>query len=609
MKTFFASLLGTLAALLLVVIGTTVAGFALIAAMAAMGQTTPSLENDSFLVLDLDANISDSPEQFNDSALADALMGNQGPAVLQLRAVTRALDRAATDKRITGLFITGALSPSDYGSSFAALSEVRDAIERFKASGKPVRAYFVSLGTREFFLGSVANELILDPAGAVFVPGLASQPTFYAGAFERFGIGVQIVRVGKFKSAVEPYTRRDLSPESREQLQVLLNDLWGPLKTTIAQSRGLTPEAFQVLVDTNKAAQPEQALASGLVDRLAFRDEVLDELKSETGKDADDRTFRQISLAQYAHLAAGDTPGNRERHDVDGSVRGGVAVVYAEGAIVDGEGGIDEVGGDRFARELRRLRLDPDIKALVVRVNSPGGSVTASEHILRELRVAGERMPVVISMGGMAASGGYWISMHSNRIFAEPMTITGSIGVFGMLPNIQKLGNDLGITWDTVKTGAMADMNTIARPKTEAEMALLQGIVDKTYQDFLTLVSDSRGLPVSAVNDIAQGRVWSGKRGAELGLVDEIGGLSEAIAYAAREADLTKNFSIEEFPKKKELSEAIAELIERLQPRGARVQSPVHALIRRIENEVGVLAQFNDPRQVYARLPLEIAAP
>lgn len=609
MKTFFASLLGTLAALLLIVVGTMFAGFVLLASMAALGKEAPSVEDDSVLVLDLNADITDAPQQFNDSALADALLGEQGPSLLQLRTVTRAIDHAAADGRITGLFLTGSLEPTAYGSSFAALTEVRAALDRFKQAGKPVYGYFVDLGPREYYLASAGSDLALDPFGTLGVLGLASQPTFFAGAFERFGVGVQVIRAGKYKSAVEPYIRRDLSPEAREELQVVLNDLWRPLTETISTARGITPAEFQRLINEGKVSEPDAALAAGLVDRLAYRDEILNDLKTLTGEDADARTFRQISLAAYAHAVGTQKPGVSETRGINGSRGGRIAVVYAEGAIVDGEGSIVEVGGDRFSRELRRLRSDPKVRAIVLRVNSPGGSATASEHILRELRLAAEQVPVVVSMGGYAASGGYWISTGSTRIFAEPMTITGSIGVFGALFNVQQLANDLGITWDTVKTADKADLYSIARPKTEAEMAIFQARVDHTYTDFLARVAAARSMTPEAVHEIAQGRVWSGQRAVELGLVDELGGLADAIAYAAKSAGLSDDFTLSEFPRKKDLGEAIAEMLERLQPTGARAGGPLGAMLKRVESEFQAVGQFNDPRHVYARLPLQIVAP
>jgi len=295
-----------------------------------------------------------------------------------------------------------------------------------------------------------------------------------------------------------------------------------------------------------------------------------------------------------------------EQAAAPGTADGRIAIVYAEGAIVDGQGGYGEVGGLRFARELRRLRQTDDVKAIVLRVNSPGGSATASEQIRRELELAGESMPVVVSMGGYAASGGYWISSEADRIFAEPTTITGSIGVFGMLLNVQELGNDLGFTWDTVKTGEFADALTIARPKSAAEMALFQRGVDGWYDEFLQRVADGRGLTVAQVDELAQGRVWSGQAALQRKLVDEIGGLSQAVAWAAQEAGLAGGFQVSEYPRKKELADVINDAMSRLQRSSVRSGDLLTTLGRQFDEARTLISQFNDPRGLYARLPVEL---
>ncbi len=276
---------------------------------------------------------------------------------------------------------------------------------------------------------------------------------------------------------------------------------------------------------------------------------------------------------------------------------------------MDGEGEPGEVGGVKFARELRQLRQNDSIKAIVLRVNSPGGSAAASENIQREIRLARKVKPVIVSMGSYAASGGYWIATYGDRIFAEPTTITGSIGVFGMQFDVKKLANDFGLTFDSVKTGKFADALTISRPKTDEELAVFQRMVDWTYGEFVGKVADARHLKVEFVQEIAQGRVWSGTEAKKLGLVDEIGGLDAALAYAAEKAGVGTNYRLVEYPRKKEFSEAIAEMIERFNPQNTHVQGTgiVAEVTRRLEAELGVLKTFNDPQGVYARLPLELA--
>ena len=606
MKTFFASLLGTLAGLILLIGGGAVAFFILIAMAAALGEKPEaSITPGSYLVFDLSTNITDAPVQLESDAIVAAFMGNKVPSQMQTRLVTRAIREAATDDRIKGMLITGSFSPGGFGTSFATLTEVRRALQVFKDSGKPMQSYLQYADTRDYFIASVAGDVALDPNGVIYMPGLASEGTFFKGLFDKFGIGVQAVRVGEYKSAVEPYTRSDFSPENREQLESLLGDLWSGLVETTAGARTLTAEEFQSLLDSGKGYFADDVLSAGLIDRTLYRDELYDELKTATGVRNAEKPFRQVNLVSYVAQMAKVSAADEETPAQPGSEKGRVAVVYAEGVIVDGEGSVTSVGGLNFARELRRLRQDPAVKAIVLRVNSPGGSATASEQILREVRLAKESMPVVVSMGGYAASGGYWISTHATRVFAEPMTITGSIGVFGYVFNIEKLGEDFGVTWDRVKTGKFADALSIARPKTDDEMALLQRSTDKVYRDFITRVSEGRGLDPAEVEAIAGGRVWTGAQALSLGLVDETGGLADAIAFAAQEAGLARGFRVSEFPRKKDLGEVIQEALGQLQPGSARA-GLFGKLIGDAEQVVAELEKFNDPRGIYARMPIDL---
>jgi protease-4 len=436
------------------------------------------------------------------------------------------------------------------------------------------------------------------------MPGLGSEPLFFTGAFEKFGIGVQVTRVGKYKSAVEPFTRKDMSPENREELQKLLDDIWGDLLVDTAASRGVTTQDLQAIVDREGFIRADAALHSHLVTRVGYRDEVLDQIKARTGKTGSKKDFKGVSLADYIN-SIGDGSSHEKKDSKTISAPGEIAVVYAEGAIVDGNGEPGEIGGLKFARELRRLRQDDQVKAIVLRVNSPGGSASASEHIQREIRLARKVKPVIVSMGTYAASGGYWISTYGDRIFAEPTTITGSIGVFGLMMNVQKLANDLGFTFDRVKTGKYADTMTISRPKTEDEIAVIQRSVDWIYSEFITKVADSRGLDLARVQEIAQGRVWSGVEAKKLGLVDEIGGLDAAIKYAAQKAGLGEKYKLNEYPAKKELTEMIAEMLEGFRSSNSRA-GVVTTLVDRMRDELHTLEQFNDAQGVYARIPIDI---
>lgn len=592
MRNFISSLLGSLAALVLFFGAGLLCCFVLLLVISAAGEKKVAVEEGSYLVLDLSTNITDAPPLIDFGSFT-----GRHREVTQLRVMTKALRAAARDEHIAGLVIVGALEPAGLGSGHAALREIRQALLDFKSTGKPVKAYLTQASTKDYYLASVADEISLDPFGAILMPGLATEPVFIAGALQKYGVGVQVARAGNYKAAVEPFVREDLSAENREQLQTLLDDIWAGLLADIGAARGLEPGQIQAVVDSEGLIKPSVAQSAGLVDRVIYRDVFLDELKALTGRKGSREPFKQIALSDYANLV----PMNREGGKPAASGR--VAVLYAEGDIVDGEGEPGQVGGSRFARELRHLRQDGAVKAVVLRVNSPGGSASASEEIQREMRLLQDVKPVVVSMGTYAASGGYWISTFSDRIFAESTTITGSIGVFGLLFDVKTLANDHGVTFDSVKTGRFADAMSISRPKTEPELAMIQAWVDWIYGEFLGKVAESRKLDRKFVEEIAQGRIWSGQTAKELGLVDEIGTLSDAMRYAAEQAELGPNFRVSEYPRKKELAEAIVEMVERVKPAGVKLGIAGQA-VQRWERETGVLLALNDPRGLYARLPV-----
>lgn len=609
MKNFLGSLLGALAALVIFCGALVTLGIGLLGALATLGESeksSPSVLPGSYLVLDLSTNFSDAPPHLD---LA-SLRGREES--LQLRSVTRSLRAAATDERIAGVYLTGDLNPSGYGSGQAALRELRAALLAFREAGKPVVAYLTFASTRTYYVASAASDLALDPYGMILLPGLAAEPMFFAGAFEKVGINVQVTRAGKYKSAVEPFTRREMSAENREEVRELLQDLWDNLLGEIATSRGLTAAQVQSVVDQEGLIRAAEALGAKLIDRTAYRDEIYDALKAKTGRAGSEKPFKQVALANYARQLkpAAALPAPRPVEGVEpGSGKAGrIAIVYAEGEIVDGEGSPDEIGGARLSRELRKLRQDKNVRAVVLRVNSPGGSAASSEVVQREVRLLRREKPVIVSMGSYAASGGYWISAYADRIFAEPSTITGSIGVFGLQFDVQRLADTIGVTFDRVKTGRFADAMTVSRPKTPEEMAVLQRMVDWIYGEFLAKVAEGRNLPPDKVAAIAQGRVWSGQDALEHGLVDELGGLDAALAYAAGKAGLGADYRVVEIPRERELVEAIQELIEKAVPGAARVSAgPLEELRRRLEQELRALAACNDPQGVYARLPFTLS--
>ncbi|PSF36203.1 signal peptide peptidase SppA [Aphanothece hegewaldii CCALA 016] len=588
-KQIFSSCLGSLAALFfLLILGT---GGLLTLLFVSAGQNTgPSVEDQSMLVFDLSTTIKDTQPA---STLAQALQ--ETGTTLTLRQVLESIEKAKEDQRISGIFLYGKGGIDESG--YATLSEIRQALEQFKKSGKKIIAYDVEWSEKEYYLGSVADQIFINPMGGVEFNGLSVQPLFYAGALDKYGVGVQVVRVGSFKSAVEPYTRQNMSPENRLQIRTLLDNLWGDFITKVSTSRKIERTTLQAIADNIGILNPQTAKQVGLVDEVAYFDEVLAELQKMTGESKEEgQSFRQVGIDSYGSGVFTSV--------TDKNSTNKIAILYAEGTIVDGAGDATEVGGDRYARELRKIREDDQIKAVILRVNSPGGSATASEVILREINRLSKEKPVIVSMGDVAASGGYWISTGGKRIFAEKSTITGSIGVFGILFNLQKIGNNNGLTWDSVKTGQLADLRTNVRPKTEKELKIYQDFVNQIYSLFIDKVSQSRNLPPNKVKEIAQGRVWSGQEALKIGLVDEIGGLEAAIQYAIKTAKLDQDWSLAEYPNRRSWEE---KLIERLFSTEITDLSSSSAQLTqdllKLKEELIIFQSFNDPKGIYTRLP------
>ncbi|MBD2113550.1 MULTISPECIES: signal peptide peptidase SppA [Cyanophyceae] len=560
----------------------------------------PTVEKDTVLVYDLSTVIPDSPEAIDPSAL---VFGTQVPSELTLRQAVLALEEAATDDRITALYLKGSTA---LGAGLASQTEMQPAIEAFQAAGKPVLAYDISWSEREYAVAALADTIYLNPFGEIEMNGLYAETMYQADALEKLGVGVQVTRVGRYKSAVEPLIRDTMSPEEREQTQRLLGDVWQNLLTTAAAPRDLTAQQLQNIANTKGFLFGAEAETQQLADAIAYEDEVITALRELTGeKDEEvedsDLDFRQISLAGYA--ATVDDPLTSRRSDNQ------VALVYAEGPIIDGgDGDFSQTGiieGNTLARQLRQLRQDDEVKAVVLRVNSPGGSATASEVILREvqlLREAGK--PVVVSMGNVAASGGYWIASQADAILAQPTTITGSIGVYGIFLNLEELGTKVGVNWDGVKTSELADIFSSTRPKTAAELAILQRSVDAIYDSFLDRVAEGRDLTRPAVAELAQGRVWSGQAALDLGLVDELGGVNAAIATAVELAELGDDWRLQEYPEPSELQQFLRGFFS-TEVAQAQTHDPLTAQVLQFVDDAQILRALNDPRGVYMLMPYQ----
>ena len=456
-----------------------------------------------------------------------------------LNDILRNIEHAKTDPNIKGIY----LELSSIPTSTATLQEIRDKLNEFKESGKFLVTYGETYSQSAYYMASIADKIFLNPEGAVDLHGMATQIMFYKHLLDKLDVEMQIVRGpnNKFKSAVEPYFLDKMSEANREQMDKLLGTVWGQILQGISQSRNISVEQLNQIADNLETLfDADKALEYGLVDTLYYKDQVLEELKGLTGSN---KSINAIGNTKYAKSYKDKNASKNE-----------VAIIYASGQIYDGKGD-EEMGiySENLSKTIRKAREDENVKAVVLRVNSPGGSAVASAIIGRELDLTKEVKPVIVSMGNYAASGGYWISAKGDYIFADPTTLTGSIGVFGTFPNAQGLLNDkIGLTFDVAKTNENSDFGSITQPLTEFQYNKLQQMVVKTYNDFTSRVAEGRGLTQAYVDSIGQGRVWAGADAIGLGLVDQLGDMEDAIAYAVQKANLGNDYKVTEWPKQKE---------------------------------------------------------
>jgi len=531
-KFIFASCLGTLLAL-----GAMTLIF--VSAASSLGKQADSVKVKSNSVLKLTFG-DPIPEKTNNMAPTGALNFSFNDSPLGLHDMIDAIEAAKDDDNIKGIYME--LS-TNFSAGMATMSALREALEDFKESEKFVVSYGNYYTQGSYYMASVADKMYLNPVGAVVAPGFAAQIPFFKKMIDDWGIKAQVYYAGKFKSATEPFRRTNMSDENRLQTRQYLNEGFNIFLEDMAKSRGKSLAEMKDIVSEYRARNAQDAIDYGLIDELKYKDQVLDDLKDRIGLEEKD-DIEAIGIKKY-HKAT--------KKKSDYSIKDRIAVVYAEGNIVDGEGETGNIGGDRYAKIIRKIRKDNKVKAIVLRVNSGGGSALASEVILRELiRAKEEGKNVVVSMGDVAASGGYYIACEADKIFAEPNTITGSIGVFGLLPSVQDMmDKEIGITFDTVKTGRFATTGTPFFDLSEAEGQIIQQSVNEVYTTFKQRVADGRDMTVEDVDEVAQGRVWTGKKASTIGLVDELGGLDDALAAAAELADL-ENYRIKEYPRTKE---------------------------------------------------------
>ena len=522
MKTF-------LAALLAVVVGGVVSSLLwvfIFIGLAGSMESTTAVKPNSVLVVDLAEDITDAP-----SANPLGAIDFQSFSVrktLSLAQVLRSVEAAKKDDRIKGIY----LRLNGEGSmDVAAVEELRTALEDFKQSGKFVVSYNENYSQVLYYLASVSDKIYLQPEGGMSWQGLSSTLMFYTGLFEKLDIKVDIFRptACKYKSAVEPYFLKKMSPDNRRQMAALVESTWEVILNAVSSSRGIDKKELNRLADNLAVSMPEEALKHKFVDGIIYEDQ-MNEVFKELGVELnEDNECELVTLSEYSSQVV----------DLQNISADKVAVVYAEGQILDGSGEQEAIYGQTMAETIKSVRLDDKVKAVVLRVNSPGGSALASDIIWREIELLKAEKPVVVSMGSVAASGGYYISAPADAIVANNMTLTGSIGVFGMIMNPNELlTKKVGVTFDSVSTNAHSTMGSLGHNMDAAERAVIMKGVDKVYDRFTGLVAEGRNLPIEKVLDIAAGRVWTGVQAQQIGLVDALGGLNSAIALAAEKADL-----------------------------------------------------------------------
>lgn len=533
MNKFFKYLLAVIAGGLVSSFFITMGFFLIIGSLASSSSQEVKVKDNSILLLDLNGEITErkSDDLFGD--LISELAGQD--ASVGLNQILKAIKKAKDDDRIKGIYMESGMPSTGY----ATIEEIRNALLDFRSSGKFIYSYNSTYTQKSYYLATAADKVYLNPEGMLDFQGIAGSYTFYKGLLEKLGLEIQVFKHGEFKSAVEPYILDKMSDAARLQAEVYLNSMWNHILKSISTSRGLSVEDLNKAASALPAMTPaDELLANKLIDALKYKDEVLSELKELTDTEEKD-DLNAIGISAYSSVYL---PSEKKK----GLEKNKIAIIYAEGAIDDAAstGGIDS---EKLSRTIREARRDSSIKAIVLRVNSPGGSGLGSEIIWREVKLAKETKPFVVSMGDYAASGGYYIACAADTIIAHPTTLTGSIGVFSVIPNAQKLLNKVGITTDRVVTNQFADFPSLDRQFSADEKRIMQAYIERFYDVFLTRCSDGRQVEKEAIAKIGEGRVWSGENAIDINLVDKLGGIDDAVAVAANMAGID-SYRVVELP-------------------------------------------------------------
>ena len=539
MKNFFKTTLAVFVALILFSVVSGIVSISMFGAFAAIGTAKTSLEENSVLRINLSGSL---VERVNEDGLEYLLaQANNQPTPLGLNDLRSALDKAAKSDQIEGIYLNcGSLSASP-----ASAQELRTLLENFKTeSGKPIYAYGDNYSQAAYWIASVADTMFLNPQGTIGLVGMATQIPFFHKALDKLGVKMEIFKVGTFKSAVEPYILDEISEPNRLQNEKMLNGIWSEMIADITASRSISADDVNRFVDEGMVfGESSDIVQLGLIDGLKYRNEMTVFLKEQFGQD-----YKMVSLKQMKSAPSTNKFSMNK-----------VAILYAVGEIDSGSEG--EMNSEDIVKELNRLADNDDVKAVVLRVNSPGGSAFGSEQMWFAAKQLRAKKPLIVSMSDYAASGGYYMSCIADTIIAQPTTLTGSIGIFGMFPNFEGIANKIGVNFSTVKTNELSDFGNTMRPMTASERVILQNYINRGYELFISRCAEGRGVSGDEIKRVAEGRVWTGADALELGLVDVLGGLDDAIAIAASKANLTDNYTITEYPKQKD---ALTQILEDL---------------------------------------------
>ena len=589
MKDFFKFTLATVTGIILSSIVLFFIGIMVIFGIVSSSDTETVVKKNSVMMLDLNGILVERTQESLENVLS--MLTGDNSNVYGLDDILASIKKAKENENIKGIYIQA----SALGSPYASLQAIRNALTDFKESGKFIVAYSDGYTQGLYYLSSVADKVILNPKGMIEWRGIASAPIFYKDLLQKVGIEMQIFKVGTYKSAVEPFIATEMSPANREQVTEFIGSIWGQVVSGVSDSRNISPDSLNAYADRMLMFYPaEESVKCGLADTLIYKNNVRDYLKQLANVDKDDR-LPILGLDDMINVKK-NVP-----KDKSGDI---VAVYYASGEITDQSGSAaseDGIVGNKVIRDLRKLKDDKDVKAVVLRVNSPGGSAFASEQIWHAVKELKAEKPVIVSMGDYAASGGYYISCVADTIVAEPTTLTGSIGIFGMVPNVKELADKVGITYDVVKTNKFADFGNLMRPFNNDEKALMQMMITEGYDTFLTRCAEGRHMTKEAIGKIAEGRVWTGETAKKLGLVDELGGIDKALDIAVKKANLN-GYTVVSYPEKKDFLSTLLDT----KPTNYVESQLMKSKLGDYYKDFSLLKNLRERSMIQARVPFEL---